>query len=93
MVLEKIFNFDKCIFTFSISPPPPLEKGVALHLNKLESPSLKDALCWILVEIGLVVREQKLKMWKSLQTDIQTKGDQKSLIKFSAQVSQKTNWC
>ena len=72
---------------------PPLEKGVALHLNKLESPSLKDALFWILVEIGLVVREQKLKMWKSLQTDIQTKGDQKSLIKFSAQVSQKTNWC
>ena len=26
---------------------PPLEKGGALHLNKLESPSPKDALCQV----------------------------------------------
>ena len=25
----------------------PLEKGVALHLNKLESPPPKDALCLV----------------------------------------------
>ena len=36
----------------------PLEKGGVLHLNKLESPSPKDAL-W-LVEIGPVVLEKKI---------------------------------
>ena len=37
----------------------PLEKGRALQLNKLESPSPKDALC-SLVEIGPVVLEKKI---------------------------------
>ena len=36
----------------------PLEKGLALHLNKLESSSPRDALC-CLVEIGPVVPEKK----------------------------------
>ena len=40
----------------------PLEKGGVLHLNKLESPSHKDALCQVLVEIGLLVLEKKMKM-------------------------------
>ena len=30
----------------------PLEKGGALHLNKLESPSPKDALCHVWVELA-----------------------------------------
>ena len=30
----------------------PLEKGVALHLNKLESPSLKDALCQVWLKLA-----------------------------------------
>ena len=52
------------IFTFSLFLNYlPLEKGVALHLNKLESPSPKDALHQNLVEIGPVVLE-KIKMLK-----------------------------
>ena len=39
----------------------PLENGGALHLNKLESPSPKDALCR-LVEIGEVVLKKILKV-------------------------------
>ena len=35
---------------------PPLEKGRALDLNKLESPSPKDALCqvWLKLEMKIV---------------------------------------
>ena len=45
----------------------PLEKGRALHLNKLESPSPGDTFtqgCSVpgLVEIGPVVLEKKMKM-------------------------------
>ena len=47
-----------------------LEKGVALHLNKLESPWM---LCASLVDIGLVVLNENV---KSLQTDKQTDGRQ-----------------
>ena len=43
VVLEKkIFNFLNVYFLFRNYLP--LEKGRALHLNKLESPSAKDAL-------------------------------------------------
>ena len=106
---KKIFWFGQCIFT--ISYLSPFEKGGAHHLNKLESPSTKDALCqvWLkmvqcfwrrrflnfinvfsefrnylpwkragsfiwnntqgcfvpsLIEIGPVVLEKKMKMWK-----------------------------
>jgi len=46
VVLEKKnFKFLKCIF--SICNYLPLEKDGALHLNKLESPSPKDALCQV----------------------------------------------
>ena len=37
----------------------PLEKGVVLHLNKLEFPSPKDVFVPSLVEIGLVVLKKK----------------------------------
>ena len=40
-----------------------LEKGVALHSNKIESPLPKDALCQVLVEIDVVVLKKKMKMW------------------------------
>ena len=44
MVLgKKIFKFRQCIF--ALSKCLSLAKGVALHLNKLEFPSPKDALC------------------------------------------------
>ena len=55
----------------------PLEKDVALHLNKLESPPLKDAL---MIEIGPVVLEKKMKMWKVYrQTDGRTDRRQAKL--------------
>ena len=41
VVLEKIFKFRQYIFALSLLFS--LEKGVAFHLFKLESPSLKDA--------------------------------------------------
>ena len=37
----------------------PLEKCGALHSKKLESPSPKDTLCQVFVEIGPVVLEKK----------------------------------
>ena len=51
VVLEKkIFKFRQCIF--SIKNYLPLEKGGALHLDKLESPSPKDALCQVLLKLA-----------------------------------------
>ena len=59
MVLEKkIFKNSQFIFTISLV----LEKGATLHLNKIESPSPKDALCQVwLHEIGPVVLERIFK--------------------------------
>ena len=38
-----------------------LEKGMALHLNKFESPTIKNALCQLsLVQIGPVVPEEEI---------------------------------
>ena len=42
----------------------PLKKGVTLYLNKLESPSLKDALC-AKFKIGLVILEKKIFKFRS----------------------------
>ena len=51
VVLEKkIFEFRQYIF--AIRDYLPLEKGVALHLNKLEFPSPKDALCQIWLKLA-----------------------------------------
>ena len=53
VVLEiKILKFRQCIFTISLFRNYlPLEKGGALHLNKLESPSPKDALCQVWLKL------------------------------------------
>jgi hypothetical protein len=45
MVLEKIL---KCFVCYYL----PLEKGTALHLNKLESPSSKDDLCQVWLKLA-----------------------------------------
>ena len=51
VVLEKkILKFRLCIF--SIKNYLLLEKGRALHLNKLESPSPKDALCQVWLKLA-----------------------------------------
>ena len=47
--IRRSFNF---INVFSLFPNyVPLEKGVALHLNKLESPSTNDALCQVWLKL------------------------------------------
>ena len=46
----------------------PLEKGMVLHLNKLESTSPKDALYQVWLKFGSVVLEKK-KMWKVYDND------------------------
>ena len=50
-VLEKIFKFPQCtnsLFRHYF----PLEKSVALRLNKLESPSPKDAFCQVWLKLA-----------------------------------------
>ena len=47
----------------------PLGRGVALHLFKLQSPSPKDALCYVLLKLNLsvqyfIVLEKKMEMGK-----------------------------
>jgi hypothetical protein len=69
----------------------PLKKGYHFRLNELKSPPPKDDLCqvWLKLALWFWRRSQKC---KSLQTDGQTdgrrtKGDQKSSLELSAQVS------
>ena len=52
----------------------PLEKGVALHLNKLKSPLLKDALCqvWLKLAKWFWNRRWKCEKLTDRQTDGQT---------------------
>ena len=57
VVLGKIFKFRQCTSLFRNYPP--LEKGGPIHLNKLETPSPKEAFVPSLVEIGSVVLEKK----------------------------------
>ena len=75
MVLEKkIFRCWKCIFTMSLLSP--LEKGVALHLNKLESPTPKDALCqvWLKLAQWFWRRRWRCEKFTDRQTDRQMDG-------------------
>ena len=72
----------------------PLEKGRALHFNKLESPSPKNALCqvWLKLAQWFWRRRWKCEKFTDRQTDRRTDGrrttgDQKSSLELSAQVS------
>ena len=47
---EDFFNFDNVFSLFRNYLP--LEKGGALHLNKFESPSPKDALCQVWLKLA-----------------------------------------
>ena len=69
----------------------PLEKGGVLHLNKLESPSPKDALG----QVWLKFAQKKMKMWKvyrrtDRKTDRQT-DDGRQLIR-KAHLSFQLRW-
>ena len=89
---EEFFNF---INVFSLFRNYlPLEKGGALHLNKFESPSPKDALCqvWLKLAQWFWRRRWKCEKFTDRRTDRQTDrrrttGDQKSSLELSAQVS------
>ena len=73
----------------------PLEKDMALHLNKLESPPTTVALCpvwWILAQ-WFWRRRWKCEKFTDRQTVRWTTGDQKSSLELSAQVSYKTLSC
>ena len=48
---EKILKFRKCVFSL-FHNYLPLEKGGALHLNKPQSPSPKDALCQVWLKLA-----------------------------------------
>ena len=72
----------------------PLEEGRALHLNKLESASPKDAFCqvWLKLALWFWRRRWKCEKFTDGQTDRRmdrrrTTGDQKSSLELSAQVS------
>ena len=52
----------------------PLEKGGALHLNKLESPSPMDALCQVWLKLAQSRRRWKCEKFTDGRTDRQTDG-------------------
>ena len=59
----------------------PVEKGMALHMNKLESPS---PFVPSLVEIGPVVLEKKTKMWKVYRGTTDNRWSEKLTWTFSS---------
>ena len=78
----------------------PLEKGVALHLNKLDSPLPKNTLCQVWLKLVQWFWRRRWKCEKFTdggtdgQTDRQqTTGDQKSSLELKTIVIQlKTSW-
>ena len=64
---RRFFNFVNVFSLFRNYPP--LEKGGALHLNKLESPSPKDALCQVSLKLE---EDENVKNFIDRRTDRQT---------------------
>jgi hypothetical protein len=84
---EKIFKIFSVFLLFCYYLP--LEKGVPLHLNKLDSPPPKDDFCqiWLKLAQWFWRRSQKC---RSLQTDGQRdnrRSEYSSSFELSAQVS------
>ena len=78
---EKDSKFRQCIF--AILKYLPLEKGVALHLNKLEFPTPKGAFSKFRLNWPNGSWEED-EMWEVYK---RTTGDQKGSLEISAQVS------
>ena len=57
---RRFYNFVNVSLPFRNYMYLPLEKGMTFHLNKLEFPPPKDALCQVWFEIGPVVLEEKI---------------------------------
>ena len=69
----------------------PLEKGRILHLNKLESPLLKDALCQVWLKLAQWFwRRWKCEKFTDRRTDRQTDDGQQVIRK--AQLSFQLRW-
>ena len=90
--IRRFFNFVNEFLLFRNYLP--LEKGRALHLNKIAYPPPKDFFCQVWLKLAQWFwRSYKINMWKVYgQTDRRTdgrgtKGNQKSSLKLSAQVS------
>ena len=62
---RRFLNFVNVFLLFPIYIP--LEKAVALHLNKLESPSPKDALCQVWLTDRRTTGDQKSSLELSAQ--------------------------
>ena len=75
VILEKKFFHFVNVFTL-FRNYLPLEKGGALHLNKLESPSLRNTLCqvWLKLAQWFWRRRRKCEKFTDRQTDRQTDG-------------------
>ena len=84
---RRFFNIFNIILLFHYYLP--LEKGVALYLNKLESPPPKDALCQIRLKLAqwLWRRRWKCEVYDNDDDRQWTNFDQKSSLESSAQVS------
>ena len=69
--LEEEIFFNNFVHVFSLFHSYiPLEKGVALHLKKLESPSPKDALCQVWLKLAQFWRRsRKCEKFSHRQTD------------------------
>ena len=82
VVLEKkISKFRKCVFSL-FHNYLPLQRGRSLHLNKLESPSPKNALCQVWMKLAQWFWRRRWKCeslqtggQKGRQTDRQTKDE------------------
>ena len=103
VILKKIFKVRQYISLFPYYLP--LEKGVALHLKKLESSSPKDALCqvWLKLAQWFLRRRWKCENFTDRRTDgwrrtngqtdwLRTTGDQKSSLVLSARWAKNRWW-
>jgi hypothetical protein len=73
LVLEKKIFFKIFSVFLLFCDYLPLEKGNPLHINNLESPSPKDDLCQVLLQLAQWFWRRSRKC-KSLQTDGKTDG-------------------
>ena len=92
VVLEKkIFNFNMFFYYFVIISP--WKRGGALHLNKLESPSPKDALCQVWLKLAQWFWRRRWKCEKfTTTTTTTTTTDNGQILIRKAHLSFRLRW-
>ena len=70
----------------------PLKKGGALHLNKLESPSPKDALCQVWLKLAVWFWRRRWKCEKFTTTTTTTTTDNGQILIRKAHLSLRLRW-